>query len=271
MTSHLYDLRWEVEYVRTVRVLAAFGERVETRLGWAREMPHPVQLHVLPSGWLQVEGRGGSATFARLEQLCYLAGAEPWVLGMTTPRYDELCRWTGEEPYPDAYGPRMRGQLVQVVRELAKNPHSRRAVVGIHERYDTNVLLNFPDRPVPCTVALHFTVRGDEVFVHAMMRSCDAWLGLYYDVPAFAFLGRCVGIALGKNLGGMTLSVTSLHLYEEHLGLVPHLEPRVKAVISPLAHLDVPTAGDPAELWQFLVAWARREVAAAEARKEKNR
>lgn len=255
--------RWDQEYVRTVRTVAAFGREIDGREGRTREMTG-VHLTVCPPGWTRVVGRGGSPAFARAEQLYYLAGLEPRRLATVAPRYDELCRWNHH--YPDAYGPRMLAQLRAVVRELTHQPTSRRAVVAIHDGTDTTNLSRHPDRPVPCTLNLQFLLRDGQLDVLATMRSCDVWLGLYYDLPAFAFLGRAVGTALGVNLRDVWLFVGSLHLYERDWDKIARLEPRHDLVISPLTHVDLPMLPFESEsAWNWLVEWARDEIAAWEA------
>jgi thymidylate synthase len=249
---------WDQEYVLALRSVLGYGRDVEGRGGATKELTGVI-IEACPPGWLRVEGRGGSPAFARGEQLYYLAGLEPRKLSVVAPRYDELCRW--QHHYPDAYGPRMFRQLRHVVIELDRHPTSRRAVVSIHDQTDTTNLSRHPDRPVPCTLNLQFLVRDGELEVLAMMRSCDAWLGLYYDLPAFAFLGRAVGVALGVNLRRVWLHVGSLHLYARDWDKATLVKPRHDLVVNPLSHLDLPMSpGDPAATWNGLVEWARDEV-----------
>lgn len=252
---------WPRQYPVLLAQVAAFGGTVDTRIGTAKELG-PVQQTFCPPGWTQLRGRGGSVEFARLEQLCYLSGRTPEVLAQVLPRYAELCQWRGG--WPDAYGPRLSGPLEACVLELAERPWSRRAVATVWNPWD--VPLIEPEKPVPCTVALQFYVREDFLFVHAMMRSTDAWLGLYYDVPAFAFLGRAVALALGRSFGAVTLTTTSLHLYSTDLPKVGNVTSHVDVVASPLNHLDLPTHESPTgrhearALWRGMVTWAGEQI-----------
>ena len=260
-------MTWASFYPRGLREVAVGGNRVNLRAGRARELEH-ANFRVKPEGFQRLEGRGGSEDFARLEQLCYLAGEPPHVLGVLSQRYRELCHrpMAGRYGWPDAYGPRLRSQWNFVLRELAERPNSLRAMAMVWHATDIWKVAQDTEQtwPVPCTVALHFYVRRGEVCVHAFMRSCDIWLGLYYDVPAFAFLGRCVAFALGRPFRELCFTATSLHLYEKDWPNVERVTARVLSTVNPLTQWGAEHELDPEG--SMALGEPRQPIGPAEAR-----
>lgn len=109
-----------------------------------------------------------------------------------------------------AYGPRIAGDLGQVVKTLQADPDSRQAVLTI---FDSGRDLNRGVKDVPCTIAIQFLLR-DELFMRVMMRSNDIWLGFPYDTMQFAALQSAVATALGVEMGEYSHLAGSMHLYE---------------------------------------------------------
>lgn len=112
-----------------------------------------------------------------------------------------------------AYGPPLRDQLGHVVRALRADPESRQAVVTLWR----------PNPPVtkdlPCTVALQWLIREEQLHCVATMRSSDAWLGWPYDVFNFSTVSLAIWLELGRHfapqgLGNLYLTAGSQHLYE---------------------------------------------------------
>ena len=104
-----------------------------------------------------------------------------------------------------------------IVRELTADPSSRRAVIpmfGVTQQHHIDV------RDVPCTTNVEFRLRNDKLNCRFVMRSQDAVLGLGNDLPAFSFLQEVVATLLGVELGTLTISVGSLHVYERHFEMM---------------------------------------------------
>jgi thymidylate synthase len=104
-----------------------------------------------------------------------------------------------------------------IVRELTADPFSRRAVIpmfGVTQQHHIDV------RDVPCTTNIEFRLRGGKLNCRFVMRSQDAVLGLGNDLPAFSFLQEVVARLLGVELGTLTISVGSLHVYEKHFEMM---------------------------------------------------
>lgn len=101
-------------------------------------------------------------------------------------------------------------QIEKVVELLTKDPGSRRAVINI----------NVPNMKVietkdePCTIALQFMIRDEQLHCTTMMRSNDIWFGLPYDIAFFTELQKYIAKRLDIPTGKYVHFVTSLHMYE---------------------------------------------------------
>lgn len=206
--------------------------------------------------------RDGSE-FARVERLCYLAGVDPDPVVAVAPAYHRYS-WADEDGnygrWPGAYGLRLAPGLRHVVNELWRRPDSRRAVAGVwnsHHGYASDAALIAEGSPdVPCTLALTFWLdRG--LHVHATMRSTDVWYGLYYDLPAFAWLGHAVAHALNTEPGTVTLTTTSLHLYAKDWRASQDVQPSGVPLPHGLPDVDDPS---PPTRWEALRRWALNEL-----------
>jgi thymidylate synthase-like protein len=130
-----------------------------------------------------------------------------------------------------AYGPRIyrRFQDVNedddldyvqgVLSEVKRDPNSRRAVLFIAKPWDA------PDE-LSCTLTYQFIVRQGRLHGIVSMRSWDVIRGLVYDIIMFGGLLQAAAIVLKLDLGRVTVTAGSLHLYESDLQLVPTVDRR---------------------------------------------
>jgi hypothetical protein len=253
---------WSLRYLWALDA-TMMGERRGTRDGASRDAG-PQHLIFNQPTWEKIRGREGSAEFARVEQLCYLAGVEPDPLTLISSRYSRFKTAGGFE---GAYGPRLRETLRHVCAELSLRPDSRRAVIPVFLRTDLTRAVN--DEPqkadIPCTTTLVFwRSPAEALHVHATMRSTDIWFGLYYDVPAYHMLQRAVAWALGLEVGLTFFTTTSLHLYERHFvkatGVVDQVSERMQ-IEFPTLDVDGSIFGNTAvRRMQALQEWALSQL-----------
>jgi thymidylate synthase len=125
-----------------------------------------------------------------------------------------------------AYGPRVAGDIGNVVELLKADPDSRQAVLTI---FDSDRDLGRTDQlDLPCTVAIQFLLRRGLLDMLVTMRSNDSWLGLPYDLGQFTMLQAAIAQALGASVGTYTHVAGSMHLYERDLAKAQkttHAEP----------------------------------------------
>lgn len=114
-----------------------------------------------------------------------------------------------------AYGPKVVDQLGYVVDTLQKDKDSRQAVLNIwRERPGES-------KDIPCTTNMQFIIRDDKLNMVTTMRSHDIVLGYTYDVFSFSMVAKSVQLLLKERgidveLGDLTVTAGSMHLYETH-------------------------------------------------------
>lgn len=117
-------------------------------------------------------------------------------------------------------------QIHTAVNLLKEDPESRRAVVNIN--VPNEKVLTTKDEP--CTIALQFYIRHEQLCCTAIMRSCDMWFGLPYDVVFFQSLQQLVALCLDIPVGPYTHFAVSLHIYIKDLEKMTSLDPRAPKV-----------------------------------------
>ncbi len=124
-----------------------------------------------------------------------------------------------------AYGPRIVGQMDELVWLLLQDPASRQAVIDIWR-------INPPKgcRDVPCTLSAQWMIRNETLHCNVTMRSSDAWLGWPYDIFNFSMISweiaeklRIFGI--NPRLGTLTLTAGSQHLYRRDIEKIEKWKP----------------------------------------------
>jgi len=102
-----------------------------------------------------------------------------------------------------------------IVSTLQKDPMSRRAVIPMYGTDDDHMDKDAKD--VPCTIAIEFRLRDGYLNCRAIMRSQDILWGMGNDLPTFSFLQELVAVLLNANVGTLTISVGSFHVYESRI------------------------------------------------------
>jgi thymidylate synthase len=72
-------------------------------------------------------------------------------------------------------------------------------------------------KDVPCTLAIEFRLRNGKLNARVIMRSQDILWGMANDLPTFSFLQEIVAQLLLAEMGTLTVSVGSFHVYESRM------------------------------------------------------
>jgi len=156
-----------------------------------------------------------------------------------------------------AYGPRVHGQFPRVVELLKRDPDSRQAGVVIWRPDELAV----PSADVPCTVELHFQLRGGRLNMFVTMRSNDVFWGLPYDAWMFSSAMHAVAWALGAEVGTYYHTALSLHAYErdaDKLALIRDFDAsEAVAAVPMLTDGMSPPSAAPWLAWDLVSLWAR--------------
>jgi thymidylate synthase len=198
-------------YPELLAALKQHGDLCESRAGTTKELLGFTLTLENPRRCV-VDRESFSRDFMHLEIVMLLAGlydrelterVSPVAAGLITPL--------------TAYGPRTKHQLREVLRELRRDPESRRAVVYVG-RPDDLSKAGHPARAgeMPCTMTWQFLLRAGHLHMIVNMRSWDAVWGLAYDVPCFCSIQIALAAALGVRVGEYMHHAGSFHVYERH-------------------------------------------------------
>lgn len=116
-----------------------------------------------------------------------------------------------------------------IQRILTKDPMSRRAVIPMYGSDVDHMDLEAKD--VPCTLAIEFRLRNGRLNMRAIMRSQDILWGMANDLPTFSFLQEIVAQLLTVEMGTLTVSVGSFHVYESRMNMFAAIIDNNKCVI----------------------------------------
>lgn len=129
-------------------------------------------------------------------------------------------------------------QLAAVIDQIRDTPHSRRLIVSAWNVGEIP-RMKLP----PCHLLFQFGVAEERLSCSMYMRSCDAFLGLPFNIASYALLTQMVAQSVGLGLGDLIISLGDTHIYRNHLEQTQrqlartprelpqmHLNPSVKSV-----------------------------------------
>lgn len=202
-------------------------------------------------------GRKFNPAIGAAEALQLIGGfSDPRLMSRITHNFDRFMK---NGSFHGAYGPRTCSQLPTVIDKIQNDVDTRQAVVTVwdplHDAFTTS------EADYPCTIALHFIVRGGKLQLHTTMRSNDVWWGLTYDIFQFTQLQYSIAYALGLPVGEYHHHATSLHLYERDMPLAYGLHlpdaPNMPALLDKLAPPDITGIGYHGCPWPIIQTTAR--------------
>lgn len=166
-----------------------------------------------------------------------------------------------------AYGPPIMAQLPYVIGKLFMDRDSRQAGLTIWRQSPPQT------KDVPCTIAMFFMIRNNQLHLSVYMRSSDVWLGLPYDAFAFSMVGQYVCALYNESViepqltitpGSVSITAASSHLYDVNfdnaLRVVdsgdtrtsPESPPNLYSSTSALLHiLDILRHSKPGDIYRW--------------------
>ena len=106
------------------------------------------------------------------------------------------------------YHERMAEQIPFIIRELRRDPYSRRAVIDV--RRTSDISLNDP----PCLQHIQFVIRNGKLNTTVLFRSNDACKATFMNAYALTCLQGKVAEEIGVEIGSYTHIANSFHAYE---------------------------------------------------------
>ncbi|GGD20310.1 thymidylate synthase [Aureimonas glaciei] len=113
--------------------------------------------------------------------------------------------------WPDYQGGHI-DQIAEVVREIRKNPNSRRLIVSAWNP----ALVDEMALP-PCHCLFQFYVADGRLSCQLYQRSADIFLGVPFNIASYALLTAMVAQATGLEAGDFVHTLGDAHLYANHI------------------------------------------------------
>lgn len=184
------------------------------------------------------------------ELLWFLRGESNirWLQENGVTIWDEWADSTGE--LGPVYGVQWRSwptpsgetidQIDEVVKEIQRNPDSRRLIVSAWNPAD------IPDMALaPCHLLFQFYVADGKLSCQLYQRSADLFLGLPFNIASYALLTHMVAQQTGYEVGEFVWSGGDCHIYSNHLEQVelqlkrePFAPPTLRITRQPDSILD---------------------------------
>lgn len=102
-------------------------------------------------------------------------------------------------------------QLLEIIEEIKKNPHSRRLIVNSW---------NPPEIPKmalpPCHMMFHFYVNDGTLSLQLYQRSADIFLGVPFNIASYSLLLMMVAQVTGLKVGEFVHTLGDAHIYDNH-------------------------------------------------------
>jgi len=112
------------------------------------------------------------------------------------------------------YGPRIKKQLPDIIKELTNNPSSRRAVILILSENDHILLDKDETIEYPCCLDVTYYIRNKKLHSHCNMRSQNAAIVLQLDMYLQGRLLETLAAELNLPVGNFSSTMVSAHIFE---------------------------------------------------------
>lgn len=106
-------------------------------------------------------------------------------------------------------------QIQQVIQQIKTNPDSRRLVVSAW-----NVGQLEQMKLPPCHLLFQFYVHDNKLSCQLYQRSCDAFLGMPFNIASYALLTHMIAHVCDLQVGEFVHSFGDLHAYSNHMEMI---------------------------------------------------
>ena len=106
-------------------------------------------------------------------------------------------------------------QLKDLIEGLKKDPNGRRHIISAWNPGEINKMA-LP----PCHMMAQFYLRDNKLSCMMTQRSCDAFLGLPFNIASYALLTHLIAQTIGVDAQDLIISLGDVHIYNNHLDAV---------------------------------------------------
>ena len=150
------------------------------------------------------------------------------------------------------YHSRMAEQIPFVIRDLKRNPSSRRAVIDIRDwRHDTREGNENP----ACLQHIQYFIRDDKLHCKVLFRSNDACKATFMNAFALIMLQKRIAEELGVEMGTYVHRANSFHCYASDFGMLDGYVGRIENA-EDIEDITYEYSGD----WDELMESCRPEI-----------
>lgn len=122
------------------------------------------------------------------------------------------------------YHQRMEKQLPFIIRELKRNPDSRRAVIDVRDW-----LTDSESADPACLQHIQYFIRDKALHCKVLFRSNDACKAAFMNMFALIMLQKRIADELGVDMGTYTHRANSYHVYERDYAVLDEYAERIRS------------------------------------------
>jgi len=151
------------------------------------------------------------------------------------------------------YHSRMAEQIPFILRDLRRNPSSRRAVIDIRDwKHDASEGNENP----ACLQHIQYFIRDDNLHCKVLFRSNDACKATFMNAFALIMLQQRIANELGVEMGTYSHRANSFHCYEKDFSMLEGYVKRINA-----AEDDSDITYDYEDVWKPMMEGYQAEIA----------
>ena len=131
-------------------------------------------------------------------------------------------------------------QLKDLITGLKNDPNGRRHILSAWNPGELDEMA-LP----PCHMMAQFYIRNNTLSCQMYQRSCDAFLGLPFNIASYALLTHLVAKTIGADVGELIVTLGDVHIYNNHVDAVTtqlSRTPHVLPTLSIAENADIWTA-----------------------------
>lgn len=106
-------------------------------------------------------------------------------------------------------------QLRNLIEGLQKDPNGRRHILSSWNPAEIDQMA-LP----PCHMMAQFYIRNNILSCQMYQRSCDAFLGLPFNIASYALLAHLVAKTINADVGELIITLGDVHVYKNHFDAV---------------------------------------------------
>ena len=191
-----------------------------------------------------IEGSGDERRLAEIQHGTRDSATTIWTANATAPYWKPKSAFDGD--LGRVYGVQWRhwrgfdgqeiDQLRNLINGLQNDPYGRRHIITAWNPGELDQMA-LP----PCHMMAQFYIRNNRLSCQMYQRSCDAFLGLPFNIASYALLTHLVARTINAEVDELIIALGDVHIYNNHFDAV---NKQLARTPKPLPTLDISDVGD---------------------------